>query len=88
MPIGMLFLGLTKTDVEGSIYEYIEKKIGIENSRVGIERFLYRKATDFLKQMNWLWSTETQLGLLNRSGYLNTGVQFEYSISVHRYDQF
>lgn len=85
MPIDVI-LGLTKADVEGSIYEYIEEKLGLK-IQSGHRTISVRKATDFEADELALEYGDP-VGIAEQIGYLNTGVQFEYSISVHRYDQF
>ena len=85
MPLDVIS-GLTKTDVEGSIYEYIEEKLGLK-IQSGHRTISVRKATDFEADELTLEYGDP-VGIAEQIGYLNTGVQFEYSISVHRYDQF
>lgn len=85
MPLDVIS-GLTKKNVEGSIYEYIEEKLGLKIES-GHRTITVRKATDFEADELALEYGDP-VGIAEQTGYLNTGVQFEYSISVHRYDQF
>ena len=85
MPLDVIS-GLTKKNVEGSIYEYIEEKLGLKIES-GHRTITVRKATDFEADELALEYGDP-VGIAEQIGYLNTGVQFEYSISVHRYDQF
>lgn len=85
MPLDVIS-GLTKKNVEGSIYEYIEEKLGLKIES-GHRTITVRKAADFEADELALEYGDP-VGIAEQTGYLNTGVQFEYSISVHRYDQF
>lgn len=85
MPLDVIS-GLTKKNVEGSIYEYIEEKLGLKIES-GHRTITVRKAADFEADELALEYGDP-VGIAEQIGYLNTGVQFEYSISVHRYDQF
>ena len=85
MPLDVISC-LTKKNVEGSIYEYIEEKLGLKIES-GHRTITVRKAADFEADELALEYGDP-VGIAEQIGYLNTGVQFEYSISVHRYDQF
>ncbi|MBK3299516.1 UTRA domain-containing protein, partial [Streptococcus oralis] len=64
----------------------IEEKLGLK-IQSGHRTISVRKATDFEADELALEYGDP-VGIAEQIGYLNTGVQFEYSISVHRYDQF
>ena len=85
MPIDLI-VGLKKEDIEGSIYEYIEEKLGL-TIQSGHRTITVRKVTDFeAEELNL--EQGDPVAVAEQTGYLSTGVPFEYSISVHRYDQF
>lgn len=85
MPIDLI-VGLKKEDIEGSIYEYIEEKLGL-TIQSGHRTITVRKVTDFeAEELNL--EQGDPVAVAEQTGYLGTGVPFEYSISVHRYDQF
>ena len=85
MPIDLI-VGLKKEDIEGSIYEYIEEKLGL-TIQSGHRTITVRKVTDFEAEELHLEQGDP-VAVAEQTGYLSTGVPFEYSISVHRYDQF
>ena len=81
-----MIVGLKKEDIEGSIYEYIEEKLGL-TIQSGHRTITVRKVTDFeAEELNL--EQGDPVAVAEQTGYLSTGVPFEYSISVHRYDQF
>ena len=81
MPIDLI-VGLKKEDIEGSI----EEKLGL-TIQSGHRTITVRKVTDFeAEELNL--EQGDPVAVAEQTGYLSTGVPFEYSISVHRYDQF
>ena len=85
MPVSII-PGLRKTDLEGSIYTYIEDKLGLYIES-GHRTISVRKANDIEVEELQL-ETGDPVGVAEQIGFLSNGAPFEYSISVHRYDQF
>lgn len=85
MPIDLI-LGLKKSNVEGSIYEYIEEDLGLK-IQSGHRRISVRKATE-LEQQYLEIEPGDPVAVAEQIAYFDTGVAFEYSISVHRHDSF
>lgn len=85
MPIDVI-PGLKIENVQGSIYEYIEVKL---NSAIqsAHRKIRVRKATDFEANELGL-ELGDPVGIVEQTGYLNTGELFEYSFSIHKYDSF
>lgn len=83
MPL-YLFPSIKKSDVEGSIYSYIEDKLKykIQSSHSTVRA---RKSDDLDREYLKLKSDEPVLEI-ERVGYLDNGKVFEYSFSRHRYD--
>ncbi|WP_291292751.1 GntR family transcriptional regulator [Enterococcus sp.] len=85
MPIELI-PGLKKENVEGSIYEYIEEELGLI-IQSGHRRISVRKATPI--EVEYLKLNEGDpVAVAEQIAYFDTGAAFEYSISVHRYDEF
>lgn len=85
MPIDLI-PGLKKANIEGSIYEYIEEDLGLK-IQSGHRRVSVRKATEIEQQYLELDSGDP-VAVAEQIAYFDTGIAFEYSISVHRYDSF
>ncbi|MGI6155599.1 MAG: GntR family transcriptional regulator [Enterococcus lemanii] len=85
MPIDLI-PGLKKSNVEGSIYEYIEEDLGLK-IQSGHRRISVRKATE-LEQQYLEIEPGDPVAVAEQIAYFDTGVAFEYSISVHRHDSF
>ncbi len=85
MPIDLI-PGLKKNNIEGSIYEYIEEDLGLK-IQSGHRSISVRKATD-LEQQYLEIEPGDPVAVAEQIAYFDTGVAFEYSISVHRYDSF
>ena len=75
-----------KANIEGSIYEYIEEDLGLK-IQSGHRRVSVRKATEIEQQYLELDSGDP-VAVAEQIAYFDTGIAFEYSISVHRYDSF
>ena len=85
MPIDLI-PGLKAPTIEHSIYEYIEEELHlvIQSAHRSITT---RKVTTF--EAGYLNLEEGDpVAVAEQIGYLDTGAAFEYSISVHRYDEF
>ena len=85
MPVSII-PGLRKKDLEDSIYTYIEDKLGLRIES-GHRTISVRKANDIEIEELQL-ETGDPVGVAEQIGFLSNGAPFEYSISVHRYDQF
>ncbi|NLZ48438.1 MAG: GntR family transcriptional regulator [Clostridiales bacterium] len=85
MPL-YLFPNIKKSDVEGSIYSYIEDKMGykIQSSHSTVRA---RKSEQLDREYLKLKIDEPIIEV-ERIGYLDNGKVFEYSFSRHRYDKF
>jgi GntR family transcriptional regulator len=85
MPIDLI-PGLKKANVEGSIYEYLEEKLHlvIQSAHRTIS---VRKATAYEAEYLALQEGDP-VAVADQIGYLDTGAAFEYSTSVHRYDEY
>lgn len=78
--------GLKLDNVKQSIYEYIETKLNSAIQSVH-RKITVRLATDF--ELNELeLNPGDPVGIVEQTGYLNTGELFEYSISIHKYNAF
>lgn len=85
MPIDLI-PGLRPATIEGSIYEYIEGNLGLK-IQSGHRSITVRKATEI--EANHLGlAVGDPVAVAEQIAYFDTGVAFEYSISVHRYDRF
>ncbi|ASW42406.1 GntR family transcriptional regulator [Clostridium isatidis] len=85
MPL-YLFPNIKKSDVEGSIYSYIEDKMEykIQSSHSTVRA---RKSEQLDREYLKLKIDEPIIEV-ERIGYLDNGKVFEYSFSRHRYDKF
>ena len=85
MPL-YLFPAIKKSDVEKSIYDYIEDKANLKiQSSHSVVRA--RKSEELDWEYLKLKSDEPVIEV-ERIGYLDNGKVFEYSFSRHRYDKF
>lgn len=85
MPIDLI-PGLKKNNIEGSIYEYIEGDLKLK-IQSGHRSISVRKATE-IEQKYLEIEPGDPVAVAEQTAYFDTGVAFEYSISVHRYDCF
>lgn len=85
MPIDVI-PGLKLEHVQASIYEYIESALNA-NAQSVHRKITVRKATNIEAQELDLEPGDP-VGVVEQTGYLNTGELFEYSISIHKYNQF
>ncbi|MBP1041086.1 GntR family transcriptional regulator [Vagococcus sp. BWB3-3] len=85
MPIDLI-PGLKAPTIEHSIYEYIEEELHLV-IQSGHRNISARKVTDFEAEHLHLEKGDP-VAVAEQIGYLDTGAAFEYSISVHRYDDF
>lgn len=85
MPIDVI-PGLKLENVNASIYEYIESTLNA-NIQSAHRKITVRKSTSFEAQELGL-EVGDPVGIVEQTGYLNTGELFEYSISTHKYDKF
>lgn len=85
MPIDLI-PALKKESVETSIYEYIEDDLGL-HIQSGHRHLSVRRAT--AEETHYLSLEKGDpVAVAEQIAYLDTGAAFEYSISVHRYDEF
>lgn len=85
MPIDLI-PGLKKERIEGSLYEYIEEDLSLK-IQSGHRSISVRQATK--EEQSYLGLTSGDpVAVAEQIAYLDTGQAFEYSISVHRYDNF
>ena len=85
MPVSII-PGLRQKDLEGSVYAYIEDKLGLRIES-GHRNISVRKAKEIeVTELNL--EEGDPVGVAEQIGFLSNGAPFEYSISVHRYDQF
>ena len=78
--------GLNRQHLEGSIYEFIEDGLGLKIQSA--HRIItVRKVTDFEAEQLILEKGDP-VAVAEQIGYLDTGIPFEFSVSVHRYDEF
>lgn len=85
MPIDLI-TGLRLEEVEKSIYTYIEKGLGYK-IQAGHRTITVRQASEMEADCLELKSGDP-VAVAVQTSYLSTGLAFEYSISVHRYDSF
>ncbi|MDP4143836.1 MAG: GntR family transcriptional regulator [Bacillota bacterium] len=85
MPIALI-PGLKRKNATESIYSYIEGDLGykIQSSHRAIS---VRKSNE-LEQSKLKLEVNDPVAVVEQVAYLENGVAFEYSISVHRYDNF
>lgn len=85
MPIDLI-PGIKDKNIKGSIYEYIENilQLNIQSAHRTVSA---RKATDFEAEELGLEKGDP-VAVAEQVGYLDTGASFEFSTSVHRYDEF
>jgi len=81
-----LISGLTEEILHLSIYEYIEKQLGL--TIAGSHRKIRACKSNELDQKYLSCASEDPILEVEQVSYLNTGVPFEYSFSRHRYDKF
>ena len=85
MPVSII-PGLRQKDLEGSVYAYIEDKLSLRIES-GHRTISVRKAKEIeVTELNL--EEGDPVGVAEQIGFLSNGAPFEYSISVHRYDQF
>ncbi len=85
MPIDLI-PGLTERVLQQSIYEYIEIELGLKLQSAH-RKITVRKASDFEASELHLLPNDP-VAVAEQTGYLANGAAFEYSITVHRYDEF
>ncbi|GFH43411.1 GntR family transcriptional regulator [Lactococcus hodotermopsidis] len=85
MPVAIV-PSLSLGDVESSIYDYLEHelKLAISTARRIIT---VRKATT-LESERLSLEPHDPVAVVEQVGFLNNGSAFEYSFSVHRYDEY
>ena len=85
MPIDQI-PGLKKANIEGSIYGYIEDELGL-TIQSAHRQISVRKANE--TEVEYLdLQPGDPVAVAEQIAYFDTGIAFEYSISVHRYDEF
>lgn len=78
--------GLTIETLHKSIYEYIEKDLGL---KIGSAKKITRADKSNEMDQRYLHLSETEPVIeIEQIAYLDNGIPFEYSISRHRYDKF
>ncbi|MDT2756516.1 GntR family transcriptional regulator [Enterococcus asini] len=85
MPIDQI-PGLKKEHIEGSIYGYIEEQLGL-TIQSAHRQITVRKADETEAEYLDLQAGDP-VAVAEQIAYFDTGIAFEYSISVHRYDEF
>lgn len=85
MPIDLI-PGLTEKVLQQSIYEYIEIELGLKLQSAH-RKITVRKASDF-EAIELHLLPNDPVAVAEQTGYLANGAAFEYSITVHRYDEF
>lgn len=85
MPIDLI-PGLKEKNIKASIYEYLENelKLKLQSAHRTVS---VRKASDFEAEELCLEKGDP-VAVAEQVGYLDTGAAFEYSISVHRWDEY
>lgn len=78
--------GLKKSDVKGSIYNFLQKKLQLKIQSA--HSTVRAKKCDECDKENLLLSDDEPIIEVERVGYLENGKVFEYSFSRHRYDKF
>lgn len=85
MPIDVVH-SLKEEHLTESLYQYIEEDLSLVIQSAH-RTVTFRKGTDFETE-NLTLKTGDPVGVAEQVGYLNTGIAFEYSISIHRYDMY
>lgn len=85
MPIDQI-PGLKRANAEGSIYSYIEEKLGL-HIQSAHRRIFVRKATEIEAKYLEI-SVGDPVAIAEQTAFFDTGAAFEFSTSVHRYDEF
>ncbi|MGX7417371.1 GntR family transcriptional regulator [Carnobacterium gallinarum] len=85
MPIDLI-PGLKKGNVEGSIYGYIEEDLGLKIQSAHRKVTVRKANADEIKYLEL--KEGDPVAVAEQIGYFDTGAAFEYSISVHRYNEF
>lgn len=85
MPIDLIS-GIKEKNIKESIYEYLENELHLKIQSAH-RTVSVRKATEFEAEKLGLESGDP-VAVAEQVGYLDTGNTFEFSISIHRYDEF
>ncbi|WP_407371705.1 GntR family transcriptional regulator [Carnobacterium sp.] len=85
MPIDLI-PGIKEKNIKESIYEYLENELHLKIQSAH-RTVSVRKATEFEAEKLGLESGDP-VAVAEQVGYLDTGNTFEFSISIHRYDEF
>ena len=85
MPIDLI-PGIKEKNIKGSIYEYIENELHLKIQSAH-RTVSVRKATDSEAEELGLEEGDP-VAIAEQVGYLDTGNTFEFSTSIHRYDEF
>lgn len=85
MPIDLI-PGIKERNIKGSIYEYLENELHLKIQSAH-RTVSVRKATAFEAENLGLESGDP-VAVAEQLGYLDTGNTFEFSTSIHRYDEF
>lgn len=85
MPISVL-PGLKKHHAEGSIYSYIEEDLGLKIQ--SSHRTIRVRKSNETEQKYLELETNDPVAVVEQVAYLENGIAFEYSVSIHRYDCF
>jgi len=85
MPIELI-PNIKEKNIKGSIYGYIKDELHL-NIQSAHRTITVRKATDFEAEELGLEKGDP-VAVAEQVGYLDTGAAFEFSTSVHRYDNF
>ena len=85
MPIDLI-PNLKVKNIKGSIYGYIKEELHL-NIQSAHRTISVRKATDFEAEELGMEKGDP-VAVAEQVGYLDTGSAFEFSTSIHRYDNF
>lgn len=85
MPIDLI-PGIKEKNIIESIYEYLENELHLKIQSAH-RTVSVRKATEFEAEKLGLESGDP-VAVAEQVGYLDTGNTFEFSTSIHRYDEF
>ena len=85
MPIDLI-PNLKEKNIKGSIYGYIKEALHL-NIQSAHRTITVRKATDFEAEELGMEKGDP-VAVAEQVGYLDTGSAFEFSTSIHRYDNF
>lgn len=85
MPIDLI-PGIKEKNIKESIYEYLENELHLKIQSAH-RTVSVRKATEFEAEKLGLESGDP-VAVAEQVGYLDTGNTFEFSTSIHRYDEF